>query len=200
MSPSLLTRPAAPPAPAPEPSLRRRLARFFWSETVHVFHEASFARVSAPSADVRPATRDDAEAVTSAFPRVPFDRRLDAGDSAWLAFVDGRLAHQTWVSPTRAFIPQVAFDRPLDAGAIYIYDCVTLPEFRGQGLYPSALAAACEHWRARGRARAILGILDSNDASRRGASKAGFEPAFRHVYRTCCGVSWGREERTGGRE
>lgn len=174
----------------------RSFLRFFWSETVHTFFGARIAGMPAVPSDalIRPATPADAAAVADAFPRVPFDKRLEDGDSAFLAFVDGRLAHQSWISSSNAFIPQVRYDRRLAPDEIYFYDCVTLDSHRGRGLYPATLAAAARAFLGIGRTRAVLGVLTTNQASLRGVKKAGFAEEFNHHFYKCCGVAWAEEK------
>ncbi|NUN48628.1 MAG: GNAT family N-acetyltransferase [Candidatus Brocadiae bacterium] len=153
-----------------------------WSRTVHHFLEARIETMPVPAAGgLRPAEPADEDAVAAAFPHVPFRPRLATGDRCWLGWVDGRLAHQTWTSTSRAFIPQVEYWAALAPDELYIYDCITLPEYRGRGLYPAALRFASRAHLAEGRRRAGLGILSGNTPSLHGASRAGFRPAFTHT-------------------
>lgn len=55
-----------------------------------------------------------------------------------------------------------------------ICNCVTLPAYRGQGLYPALLGAACRHLAQQGYARVIVTCAPDNAASIRGIEKAGF--------------------------
>lgn len=89
------------------------------------------------------------------------------------------LAHQSWVSvrPPSEIDPIAAVIEYRSFG--YIGACETDPEFRGLGLYPAALARACEELRARGFARAILTVSPENRASISGIVRAGFRPAGR---------------------
>lgn len=177
--------------------LSRWTRDLFWSETVHRFFAAPIPAMPAFPADAefRGATAADAAAVVAVFPHVPFEQRLALGDLCWLAFVGGTLAHQTWTSSTRAFIPQVGYERRLAPDEVYFYDCVTVPSFRGRGLYPAAVSLAARRHLPLARTRAVLGILRHNEPSLRGAAKVGFVPEFDHFYRKCLGLSWQREVR-----
>jgi GNAT superfamily N-acetyltransferase len=170
---------------------------FLWSESVHRFFGASIARMPDCGADaeIRPATDADRSAIAVAFPHVPYEQRAAHGDLCWLAYVGGRLAHQTWTSTTRAFIPQVEYERRLAPDEVYFYDCVTAPDLRGRGLYPAAVVFAARRHLPLGRTRAVLGVLLDNAPSLRGVEKAGFSPEFDHVFRTCLGLSWQKEVR-----
>jgi ribosomal protein S18 acetylase RimI-like enzyme len=55
-----------------------------------------------------------------------------------------------------------------------ICNCVTLPAYRGQGLYPQLLRASCLRLAAQGHRRAIITCAPDNIASMRGIEKAGF--------------------------
>lgn len=55
-----------------------------------------------------------------------------------------------------------------------ISNCVTLPAYRGQGIYPRLLRATCRHLAAQGYRRAIITCAPDNIASVRGIEKAGF--------------------------
>ncbi|MCE9584468.1 MAG: hypothetical protein K8T20_18425 [Planctomycetes bacterium] len=178
-------------------AITRWMPGILWSETVHRFFSSSIPSMPASPADAefRAGTPDDAAAVTAVFPHVPFEQRLALGDLCWLAFIGGRLAHQTWTSSTRAFIPQVRYERRLAPDEVYFYDCVTVPDFRGRGLYPAAVALAARRHLPLGRTRAVLGILRNNTPSLRGAAKVGFVPEFDHFFRKCLGLCWQREVR-----
>ncbi len=182
-----------------------RLARWtrdvLWSETVHRFFAAPVPAMPDRGADaeIRPGTPQDASQIAIAFPHVPFEQRLALGDLCWLAFIGGRLAHQTWTSTTRAFIPQVRYERRLAPDEVYFYDCVTVPDHRGRGLYPATVVFAARRHLPLGRTRAVLGVLTDNEPSLRGVAKAGFVPEFDHVFRKCLGLCWQREVRLDGR-
>ncbi|MCC6739087.1 MAG: hypothetical protein IT452_08575 [Planctomycetia bacterium] len=181
-----------------EPGRFARWTRgLLWSETVHRFFSASIpAMPDCPAdAEIRPATPEDASHIAVAFPHVPLEQRLAAGDLCWLAWVGGRLAHQTWTSTTRAFIPQVEYERRLAPDEVYVYDCVTVPDWRGHGLYPATVVLAARRHLALGKSRAVLGVLSDNGPSLRGVAKAGFTPEFDHVFRACLGLHWQREIR-----
>jgi hypothetical protein len=173
----------------------RWLKRLLITEVVHRFYAAKTEEMPALTAGVavRSGVAEDEPLVAAAFPRVPYLARLATGDRVWLAFRDGRLAHQTWTSVDRAFIPQVAYDRRLGPDEVYVYDCVTLEPFRGLGIYPATVVHAARAHLALGRTRAVLGILSGNDPSMRGAEKAAFRPEFDHHFYDFLGFQWQRE-------
>ena len=185
---------------APSSSFFRWTRDVLWSETVHRFYAVRVADMPDCPADaeIRPATAADASHIAIAFPHVPFEQRLALGDFCWVAYIGGRLAHQTWTSTTRAFIPQVRYERRLAPDEVYFYDCVTVPDMRGRGLYPAAVVMSARRHLSLGRTRAVLGILRDNDPSIRGAKKAGFVAEFDHVFRKCLGLCWQKEVKIEG--
>jgi len=73
----------------------------------------------------------------------------------------------------------------LGPGEAEITHCVTLPEFRGQGLYPFAIRSLCRIARERGIQRIFMITAADNEASQRGIEKAGFRRGgtiFRLVF------------------
>jgi hypothetical protein len=178
-----------------EGTLSRWTRDVLWSETIHRFYASRIADMPdcAADAEIRPATPADASHIAIAFPHVPFEQRLALGDLCWVAYIGGRLAHQTWTSTTRAFIPQVRYERRLAPDEVYFYDCVTVPDMRGRGLYPATVAMSAKRHLPLGRTRAVLGILRDNEPSIRGAKKAGFVAEFDHVFRKCLGLCWQKE-------
>ena len=91
------------------------------------------------------------------------------------AWLDGRLAHASWV--------QLAGTHPISAAGIelevreddfWIYNCRTVPAYRGLRIYPRTLQhIAREYFRAGARAGWIYTTFD-NVASQHGIERAGF--------------------------
>jgi RimJ/RimL family protein N-acetyltransferase len=63
----------------------------------------------------------------------------------------------------------------LDSREAEITHCVTLPEFRGQGMYPFAIRTLCRIACERGIQRVFMITGFDNEASQRGIEKAGFK-------------------------
>lgn len=57
--------------------------------------------------------------------------------------------------------------------------CLTLPEFRGKGLYPAALQTIQQYLKEQGYERCFICVKDDNLASIRGIEKSGFQLAGR---------------------
>ena len=115
---------------------------------------------------------------------IPVDevmRRLAEGHALFTARLDGELAAYGWSASERAHIGGLDLHFTISPGERYLWDFVTMPAFRGRGIYPLLLQAilrlqsdlADGFW---------IGHEPGNESSRRGILKAGFRVAG-HVWR-----------------
>ncbi|MCC7104886.1 MAG: GNAT family N-acetyltransferase [Chloroflexi bacterium] len=102
-------------------------------------------------------------------------RRLDEEHRVYLAYVDDRPATYGWSARRTAHIGGLDIWLWVPPEDRYLWDFVTLRDFRGRGLYPALLA----HIIATEADASLFWIshMPGNEASRRGILKAGFEPA-----------------------
>ncbi len=70
--------------------------------------------------------------------------RLAAGHRAYVAFLDGTPAAFGWVATHEAAIGEIRATLRLPSGHRYLWNFVTLPAFRGRGIYPRLLRAILE--------------------------------------------------------
>jgi GNAT superfamily N-acetyltransferase len=98
--------------------------------------------------------------------------RLEDGHRAYIAFLDDEPVACGWVARQQGGIAELhfSFTVPLKNG--YLWDFLTLPQWRGRGVYPHLLQFIIQQessieyfW---------IGHAPGNDASARGISKAGF--------------------------
>jgi ribosomal protein S18 acetylase RimI-like enzyme len=106
----------------------------------------------------------------------PVLERLARGSRCYVARVDGALASYGWVSFGEEWISELAMHIRLAPGDVYIWDCATLPAYRGQGLYPALLGHMVNELRAEGLHRAWIGADTGSVASQKGIVRAGFQP------------------------
>jgi len=97
-------------------------------------------------------------------------------DECYLAFCRGKIAHIAWI-----YFPEQAKRHPtpfriLSSDEVAIANCVTLPEFRGQGIYPVVVANLLQKLQKQSYRRCYMYIEKDNIASQRGVSKIGFKP------------------------
>lgn len=102
--------------------------------------------------------------------------RFATGRRCYAAFVEGRLAAYGWVSFDREEIGELGICIRLLPGEAYIWNCATLPAYRGQRLYPALLAYMISELHAEGLRRIWIGADADNVASQVGIAQAGFRP------------------------
>jgi GNAT superfamily N-acetyltransferase len=80
-----------------------------------------------------------------------------------------------WVARAGDTVNDLDFTLEMPPGAAWIYDCATIPEARGRGLYPAILRAMRSELARRGFAHAWVGTAPGNWPSQRGIAHAGFQ-------------------------
>ena len=106
--------------------------------------------------------------------------RLAAGHALFTARVDDDLAAYGWSASERAHIGGLDLHFAIPPNERYLWDFVTLPAYRGLGIYPLLLQAILRR-QADVADGFWIGHEPTNDASRRGILKAGFRVAG-HVW------------------
>jgi hypothetical protein len=102
--------------------------------------------------------------------------RLKEGHRVYLATIDDTIVAYGWSAIGKAAFgsPTVLFQVP--TGNRYLYHFVTLPPWRGQGIYPRLLQNIIEHESNKSERFWII-HQQRNTASRRGIASAGFHIA-----------------------
>lgn len=103
--------------------------------------------------------------------------RLARGCRVMAAWQGDEVASYCWISAHREHVGELARDLSLPAGESYVWDCATVPRFRGQGLYRSLLRQIAETLAGEGQRRVWIGASSTNEASNRTFAAAGFRPA-----------------------
>src|SRR5206468_11462932 len=81
-----------------------------------------------------------------------------------------------WVTFDQEDISELGLSFSLKAGEAYIWDCATLPAYRGQHLYPALLHYILTTLQSGGLQRIWIGADADNLASQSGMILAGFQP------------------------
>jgi ribosomal protein S18 acetylase RimI-like enzyme len=102
-------------------------------------------------------------------------QRFERGLSCYIAWVGGNLAAYGWVSFDEEHVGELNLRIRLAPGEAYIWDCVTLPEFRKNHLYSALLSYIVKELRADNYCRVWIGADLDNLASQRGIERAGFK-------------------------
>jgi GNAT superfamily N-acetyltransferase len=131
----------------------------------------------APLAGLTIGVNDDVALISGLTGLLPDEvtARLDAGHRCYLARLDGLPVSYGWVATLSASIGELdlAFSLPDDDR--YLWDFVTLPEWRGRGIYPRLLHGIIEQEGANAERFWII-YAPENAASGIGVAKAGFSP------------------------
>ncbi|EDM49007.1 N-acetyltransferase [Marinobacter algicola] len=110
-----------------------------------------------------------------------FQRRTRQGNRLYQMHLDNQLVSWGWVAGAGSRIG-VLHDLYLTVpeGALYIWDCVTIPEYRGRGCFPRLLEGILCANRPTSTL-ALVAVDVRNGASRRALVKAGFRPGFTYI-------------------
>jgi RimJ/RimL family protein N-acetyltransferase len=110
-----------------------------------------------------------------AFPEL-IKKRFSSGDTCYGFFIDHTLVHVAWTSKGYLSIESgvtVTVDR-----CMAIFDCFTVPEHRGKGIYHSVLSWLLKLLHEQGAERALIHVDPGNIASIKGIERAGFQPLY----------------------
>lgn len=99
--------------------------------------------------------------------------RLEAGHRAYVAYVGSTAAAFGWVATREATIGELGFGFRIAPHERYLWNFVTLPAFRGRGLYPRLLDDIVRHERMFAQ-HFWIAYAPENHASGRGIRRAGF--------------------------
>ena len=102
-------------------------------------------------------------------------KRLESGRQCYVAWVDGQVAAYGWVSFEQEDIGELNLRIKLLSGEAYVWDCVTLPPFRGNYLYSALLIYILGELRTQNMCRVWIGADLENIPSQRGMRRAGFQ-------------------------
>ncbi len=129
-------------------------------------------------------------------------QRLSAGKRCFAAWFQEAVVAYGWVSRGSEYIGEQEREIKLKADEAYIWDCATLPAYRGQHLYSALLSYILQELREESVERVWIGTSVSNHASLRGFANAGFSPVVTLVYARLLNLSvrWIGEQRGASRE
>lgn len=111
------------------------------------------------------------------------ERRVARGHVPYVAYLHGKPLAYGWSATREAAIGElgIAFHVPIENR--YLWDFVTLPAARGQGIYPRLLQAILEY-EVDEASRFWIGHEPENTASARGITKAGFTKVGELYFRS----------------
>ena len=103
-------------------------------------------------------------------------QRFARGCQCYVGRIDGKFVTYGWVTFDEESIGELGLSFRLQPGEAYIWDCATLPAFRGQRLYPALLAYMLGELYRAGIHRIWIGADEDNLPSQRGFILVGFTP------------------------
>jgi len=117
-------------------------------------------------------------------------QRFDGGRRCFAAWDDARIVAYGWVSQGHECVGELERAFHMLPGEAYIWDCATLPDYRGRGLYSALLGYMLAELRRAGVGRVWIGAALDNRPSIKGFENAGFQPAIELTYRRVLGLRW----------
>jgi GNAT superfamily N-acetyltransferase len=111
----------------------------------------------------------------------PILQRFLKGKHCYIARVEGTIASYGWVTFDEEEIGELGMSIRLKRGEAYIWDCATLPEYRGQHLYPALLAHMVNALKHRGLQRIWIGTDADNLPSQSGVMRVGCHPVLEFI-------------------
>ena len=106
---------------------------------------------------------------------VPVLQRFRRGRHCYIGRSEGRLVTYGWITFDEELIGGLDLRVRLLSGEAYIWDCATLPAYRGQHLYPALLSHMQRELQRAGRRRIWIGMDADNLPSQAGVALAGFQ-------------------------
>jgi RimJ/RimL family protein N-acetyltransferase len=167
-------------------------------ETTHLYLLTAppLARAVVAGVQVAPIERHVIASVAALGPCDPedCDRRLERGDLCYGAWVDGELAHYSWVQLTGEHpIRSAGIAIAIEPGDRWIYNSRTSERFRGRGVYPAVLQYVATEQLAAGASCVWIYTSESNARSMHAIEKAGFR-----LWQTLHALRFGRRFRALG--
>lgn len=114
--------------------------------------------------------------------------RLTTGRRCMVALLESsadntnEIAAYGWISVQPEYIGEQEREIKLQANEAYIWDCATLPKFRGQRLYSALLSQTLVALAEQSVRRVWIGSSLDNQSSLRGFANAGFQAAITLTY------------------
>lgn len=105
-------------------------------------------------------------------------QRFTTGKRCYVGRVGGMIATYGWVTFDEEHIGELGLSIRMQPGEAYIWDCVTLPAYRGLRLYPALLAHMLHELASEGLCRIWIGTDLDNIPSQKGVALVGCQPVI----------------------
>lgn len=119
---------------------------------------------------------DDVSAMISVtdYDAEEIQNRFTTGRHCYAAWIADQIAAYGWVSFDHEDVGELRLRIKLLVGEAYIWDCATLPPYRGNYLYSALLSHIIRELRVQNLCRAWIGADVENVVSQKGMARAGF--------------------------
>ncbi len=141
------------------------------------------ARAPVAFAELPPAEVEALAAALSLDDLAPLRQRFADGRRCFVMRADGQIAAYGWVTRGAECVGELERRFHLHNDEAYIWDCATLPAWRGRRLYSALLNQIARHIAGEDLARIWIGASLQNRPSIRGIANAGFEHVLDLSYR-----------------
>jgi GNAT superfamily N-acetyltransferase len=129
-----------------------------------------------PTFSVQQSTRTQLIAQIAQIPAEEAERRLQTGHRLYLAYMHETPVAYGWLATQIGGIAELQHFFTIAAGNCYLWDFLTVAEWRGHGIYAQFLQAIMRQEMADSAlTRFWIGYAPGNEAAKRGISKAGFQ-------------------------
>jgi ribosomal protein S18 acetylase RimI-like enzyme len=117
-------------------------------------------------------------------------RRVAYGHICCIAEYEGQVIFTSWIATRRCY--SYLLDREIELGndEAYLYSAYTLPEFRGQGVHPSATTRRLQYLKEHGYTKAFAFIEPNNNAAQRMPAKLGYKKIGTTGLVEVAGIRW----------
>lgn len=149
------------------------------------------ARVEAVLVEVGP--EDDLDELAAAMnlpTTAAVAERLEGNRRCFTLRVDGALAAYGWLTHGIEYVGELERSFNLDSDEAYIWDCATLPGWRGQRCYSNLLSHLIYRMHQEGIPRIWIGASRQNEPSVKGFANAGFRPVVDVLYCRLYRFTW----------
>lgn len=141
------------------------------------------ARVDAQFQEIEEADLGDLTAAMGLAGPETIHRRLETGRRCVVLKVGGQIATYGWITQGVESVGELERDFNLCNDEAYIWDCATVPAWRGQRLFSALLSRIIAQLDGEGVKRIWIGASRHNHPSIRAFANAGFQPVVDVIYR-----------------
>jgi len=107
--------------------------------------------------------------------RKAIEKRFKKGDRCFVAEIDSRIAHYTWLCFGEEYLPSIEKRVRVKENEAYIYNVYTVPSFRREGLFSFVLGQVLKQLQDSGYKKLWVSVLSNNLSSQNAFEKMGFE-------------------------